>query len=52
VVKYKQEFAIHGNNESSNMHPVLPNNFTLQNRCLCYFFICWYIESPCCKLYM
>jgi hypothetical protein len=29
VVKYKQEFASHCTNESSNRHSVLPNNFTL-----------------------
>ena len=31
VVKYKQEFASHCNNESSNRHSILPNNFTLCN---------------------
>lgn len=31
VVKYKQEFASHCNNESLNRHSILPNKFTLCN---------------------
>jgi len=41
VVKYKQEFASHCNNESLNRHSILPNKFTLQHTDVCYFFSCW-----------